>query len=181
MPFYSILQLRSSEITAVSYRRLGKLLTALSHQEPLYLPAGSELRVDLWRLTGANKVWYEWYAEAFLPVQQPVQPTASVTVLAPPASGGSAFGYGVAANQSHNHLPRSASPSPRVNGAGTLTLVAPPTPTSVTRSPLVDAVDLSFTSDRSASPERDELGAGVVKIGQTSLHNPGGRSSWYGL
>lgn len=168
--------LRSSEITAVSCRRLGKLLTALSHQEPLYLPAGAELRVDLWRLTGANKVWYEWYAEAFLPVQQPYQPTASVTVLAPPASGGSAF-----QSQSHSHLPRSASPSPRVNGAGTLTLVAPSTPTSMTRSPLVDAVDLSYTSDRSASPERDEFGAGVVKIGQTSLHNPGGRSSWYGL
>lgn len=165
----------------VFYKSLSKLLTTPYHQEPLYLPAGSELCVHLWRLTAANKVWYEWYAEAFLPVQQPYQSTASVTVLAPPGSGGSAFKYGITANQSHSHLPRSASPSPRVNGAGTLTLVAPPTPTSVIRSPLVDAVDLSYTSDRSASPDRDELGAGVVKIGQTSLHNPGGRSSWYGL
>lgn len=155
-----------------------RTLITSNHQEPLYLPAGSELRVDLWRLTGANKVWYEWYAEAFLPVQQ--QPTASVAALAPPMSGGSVFGS-ASANHTHTNFPRSASPSPRVNGAGTLTLVAPSTPTSMTRSPLVDAVDLSYASDRSASPERDELGAGVVKIGQTSLHNPGGRSSWYGL
>ena len=33
---------------------------------PLYLPAGSELEVHMWRLTNDVSVWYEWSAEVFL-------------------------------------------------------------------------------------------------------------------
>lgn len=39
-------------------------------KQPLYLPSGAELEVNIWRLadTRARKVWYEWSAEAYLPV-----------------------------------------------------------------------------------------------------------------
>ncbi|KAJ7707762.1 PRMT5-domain-containing protein [Mycena rosella] len=50
-----------------------------------------------------------------------------------------------------------------------------------TPSPLVDAND-GFSFDRRASMrEPVESGSRVIKIGHTSLHNPGGRSSWIGL
>lgn len=37
-------------------------------REPLYLPAGAELDVSIWRLWDADRrrIWYEWSAEAFL-------------------------------------------------------------------------------------------------------------------
>ncbi len=86
-----------------------------------------------------------------------------------------------------------ASPTPmRVNGAGSL--VSAPSMIVAAPSPMIDAVgDLSFSSStdslRSYTPDPSvtagsdgsSSGMGVVKIGQTSLHNPGGRSSWYGL
>ncbi|KAG8812619.1 methyltransferase protein, partial [Serendipita sp. 399] len=37
-------------------------------KEPLYLPSNSELHVSIWRLTSKSKIWYEWYAESYLPV-----------------------------------------------------------------------------------------------------------------
>lgn len=53
-------------------------------------------------------------------------------------------------------------------------------------SPVIDAVDVfpltprSETS-RASSSDLPKSASGVVKIGQTALHNPGGRSSWIGL
>ncbi|CAK5269133.1 unnamed protein product [Mycena citricolor] len=47
-------------------------------------------------------------------------------------------------------------------------------------SPLVDAMPMPadiFALD----PRRSEAGTRLIKIGHTSLHNPGGRSSWIGL
>jgi protein arginine N-methyltransferase 5 len=40
---------------------------------PLYLPSGAELEVNIWRLIDqrSRKVWYEWAAEAYLPVAAP--------------------------------------------------------------------------------------------------------------
>ena len=126
-------------------------------KEPLYLPSNSELQVFVWRLTNQRQVWYEWYAESFLPVLRPLAET--------PKDG----------------------PMPVVDGHGsfvtaTSTSFAPP-------SPLVDAIDNPFliSGDRLFKdvPKREEeaskIESGVVKIGQTSLHNPGGRSSWIGL
>jgi len=54
---------------------------------------------------------------------------------------------------------------------------------------LVDAIDNPFvvSGDRlfkevtKRVEEVSKIETGVVKIGQTSLHNPGGRSSWMGL
>lgn len=123
------------------------------------MPSNSELRVSIWRLTHERQVWYEWYAESFLPV------------LRPPAE-----------------TPK-AGPVPRVDGYGsfvtaTATPFAPP-------SPLIDAIDspapVVVSSDQFVSEVTKRIGegskveTGVVKIGQTTLHNPGGRSSWIGL
>ncbi|KII89931.1 hypothetical protein PLICRDRAFT_40111 [Plicaturopsis crispa FD-325 SS-3] len=127
-------------------------------KEPLYLPSNSELRVSMWRLTSQQRVWYEWYAESFLPVYN-VPPLDEGLAQSPPAQ---------------LHAPFFTTPS---------TPVATP-------SPLIDAIDtplsdfamarkrLSSTKSMDFTPKSD---VGVVKIGQTSLHNPGGRSSWIGL
>ena len=121
------------------------------------MPSNSELRVSLWRLTDQRQVWYEWYAESFLPVLRP--PTEAPKV----------------------------GPLPRVDGHGsfataTSTQIVPP-------SPLIDAVDNPFqiSGDQLLKEGMKRVGeiskieTGVVKIGQTMLHNPGGRSSWMGL
>lgn len=55
-----------------------------------------------------------------------------------------------------------------------------------TPSPLIDAIDArqSSRNKRSTWASADDFrkaDLGVVKIGQTSLHNAGGRSSWIGL
>jgi protein arginine N-methyltransferase 5 len=123
------------------------------------LPSNSELRVSIWRLTDQRQVWYEWYAESFLPVLRPSAETPKV------------------------------GPVPRVDGYGsfvtaTETPFAPP-------SPLIDAIDnpapVVVCSDQFSKELTKQLGegskieTGIVKIGQTTLHNPGGRSSWIGL
>ncbi|KAI6116886.1 PRMT5-domain-containing protein [Pisolithus croceorrhizus] len=97
-------------------------------RQPLYLPSNSEVQVSIWRLTNDRQVWYEWYAESFLPVFNA------------------------------------------------------PSPVEQSEDVLVDAFPLSprsVTSKMGAEPARPA--SGVVKIGQTALHNPGGRSSWIGL
>ncbi|KAH9986239.1 PRMT5 arginine-N-methyltransferase-domain-containing protein [Russula vinacea] len=50
-------------------------------KEPLYLPSNSELQVSIWRLTDQRQVWYEWYAESFLPVLRP--PAETPTKVGP--------------------------------------------------------------------------------------------------
>ncbi len=127
-------------------------------QEPLYLPADAELTVSLWRLTDPRKVWYEWYAEAFLPV-----PSSSVSTpiwkdtLSP------------------------LSPCPDSSFSSFLSPIAS-TPTIVT-SPLLDVPHLTLEVPGSTSMivDRQQDGVSLVKISQTALHNPGGRSSWIGL
>ncbi|EJU04786.1 shk1 kinase-binding protein 1 [Dacryopinax primogenitus] len=116
-------------------------------KDPLYLPANAELDVHLWRMTSRQKVWYEWYAESFLPA-----PTPTTSVM------------GYITPQTPN--------TPR---QGSITPVRPPRP-----SPMLDA----SPSVEGPASFMDLGGGGElsrVKIGQTSLHNPGGRSSWIGL
>jgi protein arginine N-methyltransferase 5 len=53
-------------------------------------------------------------------------------------------------------------------------------------SPLIDAIDNPMDQQFSKEVmkrvgEGSKVETGVVKIGQTTLHNPGGRSSWIGL
>ncbi|KAF9236733.1 PRMT5-domain-containing protein [Melanogaster broomeanus] len=121
-------------------------------RDPLYLPGNSELQVSIWRLTNDRQVWYEWYAESFLPVASVSLPVEQCDDMS--GSDGSFF----SSASTHVALP----------------------------SPIVDAID-AFpcmelrTEPRRASMESVKGSSGVVKIGQTSLHNPGGRSSWIGL
>jgi len=77
-------------------------------------------------------------------------------------------------------LPPSAtlSPSPSASLPSLSPLMAPP-------SPLIEAVDVDPLRV-TGLPEGSGIGGGdieyeLVKIGQTGLHNPGGRSSWIGL
>ncbi|KAH9945240.1 PRMT5-domain-containing protein [Epithele typhae] len=137
-------------------------------QDPLYVPADCELTVSLWRLTDKRKVWYEWSAEAFLPV-----PSSSVSSpiwrdtlspIAPHSPDASAF----------------LSPLSSSGGFGG-------TPTIVT-SPLLDVPHLTLAvpepgsfSSMSLPDAAGREGVSLVKISQTALHNPGGRSSWIGL
>ncbi|KAI9512048.1 PRMT5-domain-containing protein [Russula earlei] len=127
-------------------------------RESLYLPSNSELQVSVWRLTDQRQVWYEWYAESFLPVLRP-----------------------------STEMPK-VGPLPRVDGQGSF--VTATSTSFVPPSPLIDAIDNPFqvSGDQLSkevvmrrSGEVSKLETGVVKIGQTTLHNPGGRSSWMGL
>ncbi|KDQ57189.1 hypothetical protein JAAARDRAFT_35793 [Jaapia argillacea MUCL 33604] len=128
-------------------------------KDPLYLPTNSELQVTLWRLTDKKKVWYEWYAESFLPVWN-----------APPSS--------------EKSKDAQQSPTTLINRHGSF--LAPASTPVATASPLVDAIDLPWGADRLPETPKhledsNKTDIGLVKIGQTSLHNPGGRSSWIGL
>ena len=115
-------------------------------QDPLYLPGNSELHVSMWRLTDQQRVWYEWYAEAFLPVMIPVFDWTADRV------------------------------------ATSLTAVATPL---ITPSPTIDALDVPPIVNKTEIPrmpnESSRTETRLVKIGQTALHNPGGRSSWIKL
>lgn len=109
-------------------------------------------------------MWYEWFAEAFLPKSAIAIPSPGMS-----SNGGASF------NGLMSPIPMSAIPAP---------------------SPLLDAPAFGLWSvanaDRSAtatprlavelstSLEGGE-GDGRIKIGQTTLHNPSGRSSWIGL
>jgi type II protein arginine methyltransferase len=119
------------------------LLLIIPEQEPLYLPGNSELRVSIWRLTDQRRVWYEWYAEAFM----------SVMIALP-------------------DLARDSSSD-----------VLLPISSAIPPSPTVDALDVPPIVDKTEIPTapKEASSTRVVKIGQTALHNPGGRSSWIGL
>lgn len=110
--------------------------------------------MSIWRLTGNHKVWYEWCAETFLPVSNLPQGTQRLSL------------------------------NPLVNGAGSL-MASASTPVAAP-SPMIDAVDSPFGWEKQVTPMEVDTQlkfdmSGVIKIGQTMLHNPGGRSSWYGL
>lgn len=91
-------------------------------------------------------MWYEWYAEAFLPVMIPVLDWA-------------------------------------VDRAST-SLAATSTPL-ITPSPTIDALDVPPVVNKTEIPQIPNESSGMetrlVKVGQTALHNPGGRSSWIKL
>ncbi|KAJ7104203.1 PRMT5-domain-containing protein [Mycena belliarum] len=120
-------------------------------KEPLYLPSNSELQVSIWRLTNQRQVWYEWHAEAFMNIIGMASPEVDVP-LASPLSASFSNGGTLFSSPSRN-----------------------------TPSPLIDATE-RFPADRRLSA-RDavEAGSRLIKIGHTSLHNAGGRSSWIGL
>ncbi|KAJ3874601.1 shk1 kinase-binding protein 1 [Lentinula edodes] len=70
---------------------------------------------------------------------------------------------------------------PATSGGQPLPPILMASPTIGVPSPLIDAVDLIPRSNLSVQDAPDRSTARLVKIGHTSLHNPGGRSSWIGL
>lgn len=75
-----------------------------------------------------------------------------------------------------NVSPKAKSPSVPFSFSSSSPFMGPP-------SPLIEAGGLKGTTDISADLGIFAAGnqQGFVKIGQTGLHNPGGRSSWIGL
>jgi protein arginine N-methyltransferase 5 len=139
------------------FQQFGKVVADLLGQEPLYLPGNSELHVSIWRRTGQRRVWYEWYAESFLSVRSDH-----------PSSEGGERGIG------DSTFTKSLPPF----GGGS----SPSDTVGVPPSPLVDAIDSPSAGGRPRAEagkflDRSTPGHGLVKIGQTALHNPGGRSS----
>ena len=102
-------------------------------------------------------MWYEWCAESFLAMPR-IQPGDQAS----PLSSYNGVATGVEGIRSHLLSPRAQSPA----------LSAP--------SPMLDAPPQPLW-DRSIVSDTAEESLDLVKIGQTSLHNSGGRSSWIGL
>ncbi|KAG8885281.1 methyltransferase protein [Tulasnella sp. 331] len=120
-------------------------------KEPLYLPANSEVDISIWRVTDRRKVWYEWFAESFFRV--PGFPQSSTSLVPPKAQPQMVPSI----IEESNVLP----PSPMVD--------APP------------AIGDSRLSTKTQTVPTSQMQDTRVKIGQTGLQNPGGRSSWIGL
>ena len=114
--------------------------------------------MSLWRLTDARKIWYEWYAEAFLPV-----PSSSVS----------------SPIWKDSLSPMSPSPDS--------SFLSPSASTPIqAMSPLLDVPHLTLQVPSGSGPfgmaeDRQNEGVSLVKISQTALHNAGGKSSWIGL
>ncbi|KAL7415886.1 PRMT5 arginine-N-methyltransferase-domain-containing protein [Mrakia frigida] len=126
-------------------------------KEPLFLPSNSELDVHIWRLTDSRsrKVWYEWHAEAFLPVTQ----TNSNN------------------SPSLNGAPQT--PNPHRSGGSN---ISPPAPSPMMDAHNSGGGFSYAQGDRDSGNGFDlGAGGGRLKIGQTSLHNPYGRGSFIGL
>lgn len=108
----------------------------------------------MWRLTNQRQVWYEWSAEAFLPV----------------------MGSSSLKDKDDQSQMVYLDKSPVVSGLSS--------PSAMSRSPLVDAVPLEppiVIEGSDVDMESRKQDVGLIKIGQTALHNPRGRSSWIGL
>ena len=146
-------------------------MSLTAQQDPIYLPANSELDVQLWRMTDGlkRKVWFEWAAESYL--------SASSLIFFNPTT------------QSPSNLhPRSHSPfdnRPRSvsNNIGN-------------QSPMVDAFASAPSPRMGQSADRRDSGrmqniaeestetsgnSARIKIGASKLHNGGGKHSYVGL
>lgn len=113
--------------------------------------------MSIWRLTNERHVWYEWHAEAFLPLPQ--------------------LAMALVGERSLERMP----------SQGPSSLSGTP---SLAPSSLADAEDIAsiapspsrFMFERSLDEQiESDARFGLIKVGQTALHNPKGRSSWIGL
>ncbi|KIP05028.1 hypothetical protein PHLGIDRAFT_129142 [Phlebiopsis gigantea 11061_1 CR5-6] len=73
----------------------------------------------------------------------------------------------------------SVTSAPRTSGGDSLKI--PSDKVAVEWSPFIDNIEMPETPRSGRVFTVDDAGIRLVKIGQTSLHNPGGRSSWIGL
>jgi type II protein arginine methyltransferase len=144
-------------------------------QDPLYLPSNSELQVSIWRVTGKSRIWYEWYAESYLPVLS-APPPFRPTTTSPAKPGAYAHAKTMSTPASNFLSPTTPGiPSPMVSPA--------PSPTSTVndwdaRSGGAGGIKMGSGGEANSG---DTISGTVIKIGQTALHNPEGRGSWTGL
>lgn len=54
------------------YSQLASDILLTFNQNPLYVPSGAVLVVNIWRQTDGRKVWYEWLVEVFLTINNGV-------------------------------------------------------------------------------------------------------------
>lgn len=146
-------------------------------KDPLYLPSNSELQVSIWRLTGRSRIWYEWYAESYLPVLSPPPP------LGP---------FSSKPQSAHGHSKTLSTPaskflSPNTPGIPSPLASAVPSPTSTVshdwgaQNGGAGGIRMGVSDDTGNEASTDGIVTTVIKIGQTALHNPEGRGSWTGL
>ncbi|GAA6004774.1 protein arginine N-methyltransferase [Rhodotorula paludigena] len=152
--------------------------------EPVYLPANSELDVQIWRLTDNTKrrVWFEWAAQAYL-VVSPALAAAGVganhriSLTSPPGSATSGSFSAIAGRGNGALSPQlggseaafASAPSPHLGAAGDGRM-----PGIAEEGAGIAGSDASVLGFGAGSSER-------IKISQTRLHNPGGKTSWIGL
>ncbi|BGP06595.1 hypothetical protein JCM10049v2_002419 [Rhodotorula toruloides] len=142
--------------------------------DPIYLPASSELDVQIWRLTDNTKkrVWFEWSAQAYLAIAAPLSgPNGGLGGLASPTSATFSTSSGVGGG-------RAGALSPVLGGSEAAFASAP--------SPMLGSNEggrMSAILEEGQGLEQGAAGAAVnrIKISQTRLHNPGGKTSWIGL
>ncbi|KAK0545917.1 hypothetical protein OC845_004860 [Tilletia horrida] len=134
-------------------------------KDPLYLPAGSELEVNMWRLTTMRKVWYEWCAEVYMPLSDVVRGgSTGPTTLGSASSPGGGSGA-----------------NPRFSVASTDGGASIASGSTTTTNAFANAPGTPSLPDHSAGLEGGEMGIRRIKTGFSGLCNPGGRSSWIGL
>ncbi|BGP38641.1 hypothetical protein JCM10450v2_002591 [Rhodotorula kratochvilovae] len=145
--------------------------------EPIYLPANSELDVQIWRLTDNTKrrVWFEWAAQAYLSAAALAPSSAYAhrnSLTSPPAS----------ATSGSFSLRGGGALSPSLGGSDGAFASAP--------SPHMGGNDgrMPHIAEESALAGSDAsvfgyggMGGERIKISQSKLHNPGGKTSWIGL
>lgn len=106
-------------------------------------------------------MWYEWHAESFLTV--PRKATSNDDMLLQAGFPSPALGSPAPPSPMVDHDPfTTPSKQSRVAGNGNGAMMTP----AATSSKQLASREMEFE---------------LVKIGHTSLHNPGGRSSWIGL
>jgi protein arginine N-methyltransferase 5 len=151
-------------------------------QEPLYLPPRCELDAHLFRLVDGTKrrVWFEWAADVYLPLPahtmapSPTHASSVNTTTSAATSNGALVSRRQRASSpmdSRSTSQMSAHMSPVLDTAGL------PIPSPYIGNDSLSSTGFMMDLQRTHSME----GIIRLKIGQTRLHNPAGRSSWVGL
>lgn len=156
-------------------------------KEPLYVPAGAEVDVHLWRLTTGRKVWYEWSLESFLNIttatapggaagvngNRPISAISTDTAYSREspvlASGASGLDHHAYAFANAPHTPRV--PSSAFHDGGQNRRLSGGSQHQQAR----------LSQQGMPMEARPTLTSQRIKIGMTTLQNPQGRSSWVGM
>ncbi|GAA6058643.1 hypothetical protein JCM10212_004054 [Sporobolomyces blumeae] len=142
--------------------------------EPMYLPARSELDVQMWRLTDNTKrrVWFEWSCAAYLPAQ-----SLSFMPTPPGSATSGTFSAGL--------RPGAFSPTPSTPGGHGEAFQSAPSPMlGSSHDGRMPGIAEEEGASMSAMGIQPPLGAGDgqrILISMSKLHNPGGRTSWVGM